>query len=272
MTQDYRIILPLMLATVVSTLVSRRLNKEDIYTSKLKRKGIDISRRREPNVMRFIRVDEAMTPLSQLTTVKSDTSFETLAEMFQSTHSHGFAVVNERGEIHGIVALSDLERALKRGQATGTARDICTTRLVSVFPDDSFDEVIHRIGSRELGRIPVVDRMNPERLLGMVHRADIIRAYKLALLDDQARQDQNERLRLEQATGARLVEMDLSEGDAAIDRKLEELRIPPDCLIISIRRRGRVVVPRGETEFLVGDHVVALAGPGKEAILRERLQ
>jgi CIC family chloride channel protein len=114
--------------------------------------------------------------------------------------------------------------------------------------------------------------MNPERLLGMVHRADIIRAYKLALLDDQARQDQNERLRLEQATGARLVEMDLSEGDAAIDRKLEELRIPPDCLIISIRRRGRVVVPRGETEFLVGDHVVALAGPGKEAILRERLQ
>ncbi len=44
-----------------------------------------------------------------------------------------------------------------------------------------------------------------------------------------------------------------------------------DCLIISIRRGSRVVVPRGETEFLVGDHVVALAAPGKVEVLKESL-
>lgn len=271
MTQDYRIILPLMLATVVSTMVSARLRRESIYTLKLMRRGVEIRPRRSQNLMRSIQVDESMTPASELRTVTLDTSFEALAKMFQITHSHGFAVLDERGEICGIVAISDLERSLKRGPATGTVRDICTTELITAFPDESLEEVIRRIGSHDIGRMPVVERMQPGRLLGMVQRADVIRAYTHALMDDQARQDQAERMRLEQATGAQLVEFDLKEGDAAVDRKLEELRIPSDCLIISIRRGSRVVVPRGETEFLVGDHVVALAAPGKVEVLKESL-
>ncbi|MFQ5849709.1 MAG: chloride channel protein [Candidatus Binatia bacterium] len=272
MTQDYRIILPLMLATVVSTLLSGRLHRESIYTLKLIRRGVDIGQRRQQNLMRSIRVDAAMTPFSQLLTVRPDTSFEALAKLFQTTHSHGFAVVNEKDEIYGIVSVSDLERALKRSKATGTVRDIYTTRLITAFPEEPLEEVIQRIGVQDVSRIPVVDRVNPRRLLGMVHRADVIRAYTTALMDDQARQDQMERLRLEQATGAQLIEIDLDENDAAVDKRLGELRIPPDCLIISIRRGGRVVVPRGETEFLAGDHVVALASPGKEEMLRRCLQ
>jgi len=130
----------------------------------------------------------------------------------------------------------------------------------------------HKTGSRDLGRIPVVDVVNPCRLIGMVHRADIIRAYTRGLRDRQPQEDQLERLRLERAVSTRLLELDLGEGDAAVERKLEELRIPRDCLIISIRRGSRVVVPRGGTKFSAGDHVVALAASGKEEILRKCLQ
>lgn len=272
MTQDYRIILPLMFATVVSTIVATRLRKESIYTLKLKRRGVDMDARRGLNLMRSIRVEEAMTPVSELITVKHDSPFEALAKLFQETHSHGFAVVDEWGELFGVVAISDLERALKRSQARGVVRNICTTRLVTAFPDESLEEVIRRIGSQDVGRIPVVERMNSRRLLGMVQRADVIRAYTVALTDDRGRREQLERARLEQATGSQLVEFDLSEEDTAVDRKLEELRIPPDCLIISIHRGGQVVVPRGETEFLAGDHVVAVAGPGKEEVLKKCLK
>ncbi len=272
MTQDYRIILPLMLTTVVSTLISGRIRKDSIYISKLVRRGVNISPRRQENLMRSIRVGEAMTPLSQIVTVKPDTSFEALTKLFQTTHSHGFAVVDDRDEILGIVSLSDLERGLKRGGATGTVKDICTDRLITAFPEEPLETVIQRIGLNDVSRVPVVDPGYPGRLLGMIHRADVIRAYTLAMMDNQARQDQIDRLRLEQATGAHLIEIDLKENDAAVERKLEELRIPPDCLIVSIRRGDRVVVPRGETEFLAGDHVVALAGPGKEEMLRKCLQ
>lgn len=272
MTRDYRIILPLMFATGLSTLVSARLSKETIYTLKLRRKGVDVDARNDLNIMRAIKVGRAMAPISSQVMVTPDTSFEELAELFQSTHSHGFPVVDQANEFLGVVALSDLERAVKRGQAGGTVRDIYTTRLITAYPDESLEEVVRRIGSRDVGRVPVVDRLAPTRLLGMVHRADIIRAYTLALTERQGAQDQLDRLRLEQVTGARLLELDLSEDDAAVRRQLKNLSLPPGCLIISIRRRGQAVVPRGETEFVAGDHVVALAAPGQEETLRKCLQ
>lgn len=272
MTRDYRIIIPLMFATVVSTLVSSLLKEESIYTLKLIRRGVDIDASRDLNLMRSIRVSEAMTPAGELTTVRPDTSFETLSQLFQTTHSHGFAVLDEMGYLVGVVTMSDLERALKQDEIAGTVRDTYTTRLITAYPDEVLEDVIRRIGSRDVGRIPVVDRMNLSRLLGMVYRADVIRAYTLALMDRQARKDQLERLRLEQVTRARLLEFDLKDGDAAVKKSLQELRIPSECLIISVHREGRLIVPRGETEFLAGDRVVALVAPGKEQILKSYLQ
>jgi CIC family chloride channel protein len=272
MTGDYKIILPLMFATAVSTLVSARLSKESIYTVKLKRRGVDIDASQDLNLMRSIRISEAMTAASDLTTVRLDTSLEELATLFQTTHYQGFAVLDERSDLVGIVALSDLERSLTQNQAAGTVGDICSRRLITAYPDEALEDVIAKIGSRDVGRIPVVDRAHPGHLLGMAYRADIIGAYTLALMDKQRRQNQMERIRLEQATSARLLELDLKDGDTAVDKRLGELGIPSDCLIISIRRGSRTVVPRGETEFLPGDHVVALIAPGKEDQLRKCLQ
>lgn len=272
MTGDYRIILPLMLTSVVSTLVSGLLHRESIYTWKLVRRGVDIHRRRDQNLMRSIPIGTAMTPVEQLVTVNPDTPFEALTELFQSTHSHGFAVVDKNDGLVGIVSLSDLERAVKDNTATGSVQDICTTRLVKAHPEEPLEDAIRKIGIHDVSRIPVVDRPNPKRLLGMVHRADIIRAYTLALMENQASQDQAERLRLEHATGARLVEFDLAATDALVGKRLEQVKLPSGCLVISIRRGGRIVVPRGGTEFLADDHIVALADPGKEEMLSRFLK
>jgi chloride channel protein, CIC family len=272
MTGDYKIILPLMFATAVSTLVSVWMSKESIYTVKLKRRGVDIDAGQDLNLMRSIRIGEAMTAASDLTTVRLDTSLEELARLFHTSHFQGFAVLDERRDLAGIVALTDLERSLNQNQAARTVGDICTRRLITAYPDEALEDVIAKIGFRDVGRIPVVDRSNPRRLLGMAYRADIIGAYTLGLMDRQKREGQLERIRLEQATSARLLELDLKVGDNAIEKTLGELRIPSDCLIITIRRWGRTVVPRGETEFIAGDHVVALVAPGKEDQLKRCLQ
>ena len=38
-------------------------------------------------------------------------------------------------------------------------------------------DVLLKLGALEFGRIPVVDRQKPRRLLGVLRRHDIIRAY-----------------------------------------------------------------------------------------------
>lgn len=271
MTQDYRIILPLMFATVVSTIIARRLEPESVYTLRLKRRGIDLRARQDINLMRTILVEEAMTPVSEMTTVKRSTPLPELARLFQETSHHGFAVLDENDELFGIVALADLEKALAAGRSDATVGEICTREVMTAFPDETLEDALSEFGSLDVGRIPVVDRRNRRRIVGMLRRGDIVHAYSHALLDKHGREHRVERLRLQAAVGAELVELDLERGDAAVGKRLKEIVLPPDCIIVSVRRGGRVVVPRGNTELLPGDHVIALTNPGDEAGMRRAL-
>lgn len=176
MTRDYRLILPLMFTAVVSYLLAGHLNRESLYTEKLARRGIKLNTEPNTQILGTISAAEAMTPLSELRTVKPATSFDEVAELFQETHSHGFAVVDDTGVFLGIVALSDLEQALAKGQTTGHVSDITTSELITAHAHESVEELVQKMGRNDISRIPVIGK-NPSELLGMVHRADVIRAY-----------------------------------------------------------------------------------------------
>ena len=56
-------------------------------------------------------------------------------------------------------------------------RDIYKTDLLVTYPDETLDDVVHKLGLRHVGRLPVVDHHNPTRLVGLVTRTDIVNAY-----------------------------------------------------------------------------------------------
>lgn len=259
MTQDYRIVLPLMFAVVVATVLAQKIEPESIYTIKLKRRGIDVRAKRQVNLMQSILVEEAMTPLSEMTTVRPGITVKELARLFQATSHHGFVVLNENGELFGVVALSDLEEALRTEQADTTVGDICTREVLTAFSDETLDDALRHFGALDVGRIPVVERRNPKRVLGVLRRGDIIQAYAQALGEKQDSTQRMERLRLESATGSELIELVIARGDAADGKMLKQLALPPECVMISIWRGSKLVFPRGETQLLAGDRVVVLA-------------
>ncbi|MGC8837322.1 MAG: chloride channel protein, partial [Anaerolineae bacterium] len=130
MTDDYRIILPLMLSCVVSTLVASRLHRESIYTEKLVRRGIRLQRGRDIDVMQGITVGEVMEANPEW--VPPDMPLRDLADKFATSHYHGFPVLDEEGNLYGVVTLEDLERVTREGKRRpgATVRDIATTSLV----------------------------------------------------------------------------------------------------------------------------------------------
>lgn len=268
MTQDYRIILPLMLSTVISTLIAQHIYRENIYTLKLKRRGIDVYAGRDLNLMRTILVGEAMTPIEKMATVGPDTTLQELARIFNETHHHGLVVLDENGELYGVVTLADLEKAGSGRLMTGKVKDICTTNVRTCFPDETLEDALRHFGALDVGRIPVVDRANPRRVIGVLRRGDIIRAYSHAYLDKQARLIHMERVRLQNRLGARIVEITLGDGDGAVGRTLGELRMPPKCIVASIRRGGRVLIPRGHVRLEAGDTLIALVTDDGEEALR----
>ncbi len=255
MTGDYRIILPLMLATALSTILTYyMLHGESIYTLKLTRRGVRLERGHDIDVMQGVRVDEVMT--RDVDTVPATMPLAELAREFQRTGHHGFPVLDEEGNLYGVVTLQDLRNGLERKDANGlTAGDIATRDVLTVFPDEPMWVALKRMGIRDIGRIPVVDRENPRRLVGLVRRSDIVRAYHLGIVRKAEIRHRTERLRLGKLDHTEFVDITLPEGCPVVGKRVAEVEWPPDCVVVSIRRGRDVIIPHGRTILQAGDKV-----------------
>jgi CBS domain-containing protein len=58
--------------------------------------------------------------------------------------------------------------------------EVCTTKLVTAFPDETVTEVLPRIFDYQLGQIIIVDPQDPSQMLGLLVDRNIIKAWKLA--------------------------------------------------------------------------------------------
>lgn len=262
MSNDYKLILPLMLATVISALLAENLFKESIYTLKLKLKGINWGEGRDQDVLQGVLVSDVMER-QDVPTVSIHDTLETAREAFTRRHHNGLAVLDDNGQLWGVVTVSDVERGLSDKRPLTTAvTEVGTTwpHLKVVFPDENIGTALERLSSKGYGRLPVVAHENPYKLLGMVKRRDIIRAYDLALLRRDEIQDRTKRIQaLEQKDDTEFVDIFLAEGDGAVGKTVQEISptLPKDCVLISIERNGHVIIPHGDTMFKAEDRLTA---------------
>lgn len=271
MTGDYRIILPLMLATVVGTLISRVISAESIYTLKLSRRGIHLEQGQDIDVMQGVSVGETMT--TDVDLVPLSMSLEDLADEFARTHHHGFPVVDDADELAGIVSIQDLERALSTGPIDGkTVADIATTEKVLVaYPHEPMWVALRRLGTRDVSRLPVVEQEGSRQLVGVVRRRDIIYAYNHAIIKRAHHQHRTEALRLGKLGGASFIHVEIPPESPVVGRQVSEIHLPETCLIISVQRGRKLQVVRGDTVLQGGDRMTIFADHECVPIVRQRL-
>jgi CIC family chloride channel protein len=259
MTNDYQIILPLMLTTVVATLISRLISPESIYTLKLVRRGIHLRGGKDVDIMDEISVAEAMT--KDPDTVPLSMTIEELTKTFDRTRHHGFTVVDDKGNLAGVVTIQDLKRALEAGNLKGkTVADIATTEGILVaYPDEPMGEALRKLSLRGVGRIPVVAEDDHNKLVGVVRRNDIIRAYNIAMTKraDHRRNDKIDQLA--KMDGSSFLQITLPEDSPLVGKRVGELNLPPDCLIISIKRGEKLIIAHGFTTLKPGDQLTVFS-------------
>ncbi len=272
MTGDYNIILPLMFSTVISVLISRAIEPESIYTAKLARRGIRLEHGRDVDLLQTVKVEDVMT--RDVDTVPAHLSLAGLLAEFERTHHHGFPVLDGDGKLIGVVTLQDMEQAMQEpGWDSRKVADIATTDLLVAYPDESVGTALRRMGTRDIGRLPVVSRDDPTQLLGVVRRQDIVRAYNAALLVRADRIQRDAQHELQQPESRlQFVECVLPPDSPAVGKAIRELNLPHECVLVSVRRGNERLIPRGDTVLQPGDYITAYVDEDERNCLMERLR
>lgn len=269
---SYDLILPLLLAAVISTLVSDVFRQESIYHVMLSRRGQTLFRLREIDLLQTVRVREVMDEVPQLF---AEQTLGDLAERATTSHHHGFLVSPRAspGKVFGIVTISDLERA-RTGGLVGTTplAAIATRDVATARPDETAGEVLERMARIGIGRMPVVDPAKPEFAIGFVRQSDLARAYYKAVQRERVREQASEELRLRDLTGQEIVEVRVPRNSPLAHRTLRDARLPPQSIVVAIRRGNRTLFPHGDTTLEPGDTVVASVAVGFSPTFRSLFQ
>jgi len=179
LTGDYQIILPLMLACILSSVVASSLKEESIYTQKLKWKGISLRQGREENILRHLEVRHVLRREYQ-SFPENATLPMILAEALGSTQTT-FPLALHDGKLGGVIRVQDLHRALDgRGalESVLVAADLATP-IQALKEDDNLEHTLELLNETGTDLLPVVDA--EENLVGVVFARDVLERYSHAL-------------------------------------------------------------------------------------------
>ena len=265
MTNDYRIILPVMFAVVVSMIVSQRLQHDSVYTLALARKGVRLQRGRDIDVLEGITVNDVMPPETE--TLLDSQSLPSAIDWLVQTRHHGAPVVDNHDHLAGILTLQDVEDIDPQKAESLTVGDVCTRDVLTVYPDESIGEALRRMSPRDIGRLPVIARDDPQRLIGVLRRSDLIRAYDIALTKRATTRHRANEVRLGAFSGATVIDLVIRPGAPCAGKHISEVKWPKDTVIATLRRGRRIIVPHGDTLLQADDVLVMVtAGDARDAL------
>ena len=100
-----------------------------------------------------------------------------------------WAIVDDADRLVGIVTRGDLVRALDREDSeSATLADLTARRLIVTHTDELLEEATAKMIQHDIGRLPVVDRANPDRLVGLLGRAGVMAVWLHASREEKARE------------------------------------------------------------------------------------
>lgn len=269
MTDNYRIILPLMLAVVVAQLIASRIDPDSIYTIKLRRRGAMAKPRAELGTLDLLLVADAMA--EDVPSVSPATTLDALANHARGDSTHSWVVLDDAEHLVGIVSVTDLERAIVDGDMEGrTVRDIMTTAVVTCAPEETLRHAFRRFTERDVYQIPVVDTQESGQVVGMLRRTEMMWAFKELSDEHQRLIDRTDALPQDHRFDSVHVELQVTPGHRGVcDHAIREIQVPEHALIALLRRGDRVVVPRGFTKVEPGDTLTFITTRQYEGELRD---
>jgi chloride channel protein, CIC family len=192
-TRDYNAVLPLMLVSVIADGIAMLLMpNSSIMTEKLLRRGLRVHQDYETDVLSQARVSDTME--RELPAIPADTTVGALAERIAQhdpavARHEALLILDDSGKLSGVITRGDLLRALdKDSSGAMTVQQAGSTRLVVAYADELVSEAAAKMLRNDIGRLPVVDRADPRKVVGYLGRSGVMAARLRRFHDEHVRE------------------------------------------------------------------------------------
>jgi chloride channel protein, CIC family len=138
------------------------------------------NRRAPLHLLSGVRVSQVM---NETPAVSPHDTLESVQEIMLAREVFALPVLDEDGELVGIVSMSDLTKIDRSERSHVQVAAVFSRDLKYAFPDQTMHEVVERMREFHLANFPVVSRRDEKHLLGMVTKADIMLAYRKMALE-----------------------------------------------------------------------------------------
>jgi CIC family chloride channel protein len=256
MTGDYQMILPLMLAAVVSASVATALKKESIDTVKFKREGIDIEAVDGAGLLSAILVADAMS--KDFVTVPRHLSAKTLIEKMAQEKDKTFYVIDEKENLTGAIRTKAMQALLfDENLDIIVADDIAEPIDESCFEDDPMSEAARIMKRHHMSQLPIVSSQDSKKIIGVIRSKDIFKAYTDVAVN---RDDLISRMEQDgsHAEGATHLRFKVHARSKVTGKAIQEIHVPTGVILTSVQRRNETVIPVGSTVLQRGDKIWAV--------------
>lgn len=175
MTRDYAVIVPLMIANLLSLFISSRLQRTPIYEALAHQDGIHLPTSKTREELGQRKVVQVMRKADEVLAAQMDV--RAALDRARSSRLQTWLVADE-GNIIGVLNRTKLESALAEGFDDRKLADL----LESLdFPHVHTDQALHlaleRMSAAHLDVLPVVNRADVHKLEGVVTLRDVLDSY-----------------------------------------------------------------------------------------------
>lgn len=183
MTGNYLIIIPIMLSSVIGTIVSSRLNRDSIDTVDFSREGIDIHEGMEMAIMQSIKVGAVVSDDVDFISEKANID-QLLAIFRMAEQSFYFPVIDETGRMTGIISMQDVKWILhdETQRMEALVGNVCSRKVLVLTPDDNLATAMELFDLKGIEEIPVVEDTDNRWVVGMLRRRDVLAKYNREVL------------------------------------------------------------------------------------------
>ena len=261
MTGNLSLLAPAMIAVSIASII---VGRDSIYKSQVNTRADSPAHRLQLSfpLLSTLAVRQALMPLTvHFSARQTVTEAE---QMLTDEVVSGAPVLDEQDNLQGVLTLADIQRVPLDQREQRTVEETMNREVLTLNPDETLDEALERLTSSRVSWAPVIENTTfttGQPVMGVITAANIARLYRETLTKDARRM----RGLVE---GTVMIEAKIEPGTHLAGCHLREAQLPKECLVVSIRRDGELIFPRGGSVIQAGDTVTFLVSPQGE----ERLQ